>query len=112
MIDAETIAQGFFTAAAAARSRTDAARALDALGAALRASLHRPSPAGAPAPRMRLVALPPLTPEAGPAAAAERLRLRADEVRLAMQFGTGADVDRVIGLTVAELRQAALGSIG
>jgi hypothetical protein len=108
MIDCNAIATSFFGAVAAAQSETHAARALDPLATSLRASLMLPTAEAAPAPVMRLIRLPPATGVEGPTAAADRLRLRLDEIALARRFGDASDVARVVALTVAELRQAAM----
>lgn len=107
--DIITIATGAFAAVAAAPNMTAAAEALRPIEASLRAMLVAPRPAGASPPVMRLMELPTLTGLEGPSAAAERLRLRLDEVELARRHGDAADVARVVNGVVAELRAAAIG---
>jgi hypothetical protein len=110
MPDIITIATGAFAAVAAAPNMTAAAEALRPIEASLRATLTAPRPAAASPPVMRLMELRPLTGHEGAAAAAERLRLRLDEVELARRHGDAADVARVVNGVVAELRTAAIGS--
>lgn len=110
MIDCNAIATSFFGAVATAQTETHAARALDPLMANLRASLMAAPAHAAPPPVMRMVALPRVMGHEGPAAAAERLRLRLDEIELARRFGDAADVARVVGIAIDELRTAATAS--
>ena len=109
MIDYEATAAAFFKAAAGADTMTDAARAIDQIAARLRADLLAPAAAGDTPPRLRLVELPLLVAY-GPEAAADRLRLRLDELALAKRFGDASDVQRMVGLIVDELRHAAVAS--
>lgn len=111
MIDCQAVISGFFAAAAAATSKTAAARALDPLAASLRADLLLPAGAGSPAPMLRAVALPRLTGREGPEAVAARLRLRLDELALAKRFGDADDVRRMVDVAIGEIRQAAVAQV-
>ncbi|MEI6239596.1 MAG: hypothetical protein WCR51_04345 [Planctomycetia bacterium] len=111
-IDCRAVADGFFAAAEAAPSVTHAARALDPLVASLRASLILPRSPADPEPVLRLVSLPPLAGGEGARVLADRLRMRLDEIAMAKRWGDAADVQRVLDVTIGELRQAALGAAG
>ena len=87
---------------------THAVRAIDPIAARLRADLLTTVSAADASPRLRLVELLPLTAADGPQAAADRLRLRLDELALAKRFGDATDVRRMAGIIVDELRHAAV----
>ena len=112
MIDPQAVTGGFFAVAAAAPSKTHAARALDPLVASLRERLLAPLGAAEPAPRLRAMELPPLVGGEGPRVLADRLEIRLGELGLAKRFGDATDVQRVADMIVGELREAALGRVG
>jgi hypothetical protein len=111
MIDCQAVTAGFFAAAAAAPTRTHAARALDPLAATLQAKLATIGTDAGPAGLLRAVEHPPLTGRETEEQIADRLRLRLDELALARRFGDALDVQRMTSLAVNELRQAALARV-
>ncbi len=111
MIDCQAVAGGFFAVAAAAPSRTHAARSLDPLAASLREKLLMPLGANEPAARLRAIDVMPLSGSEGPAEVAKRLEFRLGELGLAKRFGEAADVRRVAEMIVNELRDAAMAKV-
>lgn len=112
MIDCQAVAGGFFAVAAAAPSRTHAARSLDPLAASLREKLLTPLGDKEPPVRLRAIELMPLSGSEGPAEVAKRLEFRLGELGLAKRFASPADVRRVAEMIVSELQDAAMAKVG
>jgi hypothetical protein len=106
MLDTQSTVQALFAVAAAAPGPAAADQALSAVLAPVREWMSvRRIQADA------LVMMRTWSPDSGPLglqAAAARLAVRLDEVELARRFGDPADVQRVIDLTLRELRESAV----
>jgi hypothetical protein len=110
MIDVNATVHRILAAANNAPDRIAADRAVSKLLAELRDAVKAMQIEAQQLPMMR--AWNPEPPSQGEAAfvTARRLSARLDEMKLAKQFGDATDVQRVLDLTLRELREAAIGS--
>ena len=108
MIDTNGFTMQLVAASRQAPDAITAEQVVANLLADLRVELASPLRPGDPVPMIRTWS--PHGPSRGESAAetAVRLRTRMDEIVLAKRWGDATDVQRMIALTLAELRQVAL----
>jgi hypothetical protein len=109
MIDCNSIVRELYAAANEAPNQVEAARAVEPILARLKAELKTPRIEGDAVPMIRTWS--PNGPRRGETLleTATRLSFRVDEIALAKRWGDSTDVQRMLDITLGELRDAALG---